>query len=76
MKTLTHEELNEVAGGYGPSYGKAYANGFDYGTSGSYVYEQYYRESLSFDFHTYGNQYGAEYGHVAIPHVPYYGYGH
>ena len=71
MKTLTHEELTEVAGGWGPSYG-AYGhggyNGYDYGTSGSYVYEQYYRESLSFDYNTYGNNYYGGYGHYGYPH--------
>ena len=78
MKTLTREELNEVAGGWGPyGYGHGGYNGYDYGTSGSYVYEQYYRESLSFDYHTYGNQYGAEYGHFALPHVPHHkGFGY
>ena len=77
MKTLTNAELTQVAGGYGPGYGyghhaNAAVAGYDYGTSGGYVYDQYYRESLSFDYHTYGNQYGAEYGHYAIPHVPHY----
>ena len=76
MNTLTQNELAQVAGGKGPkghgAYGHVGAKGFEYGTSGGYVYDQYYRESLSFDFHTYGNQYGAEYGHYAIPHVPYH----
>ena len=74
MKTLTQNELTQVAGGYGPhgAYAKAGISGSEYGTSGGYVYDQYYRESLSFDFHTYGNQYGAQYGHYAVPHVPHH----
>ena len=80
MTTLTQNELTQVAGGKGPhghgAYGYAGANGYEYGTSGGYVFDQYYRESLSFDYHTYGNKYGAEYGVYAIPHVPHYGYGH
>lgn len=67
MKTLNQNELNEVAGGWGPYYGGAYA-GYDFGTSGSYVYEQYYRESLSFDYNTYGNSYYGGYGHHGYPH--------
>ena len=68
MKTLTHEELNEVAGGWDPYsgyHGHGYGgyNGYNFGTSGSYVYEQYYRESLSFDYNTYGNSYYGGYGH-------------
>jgi len=76
MKTLTQNELTQVAGGYGPShgaYGYASANGYNFGTSGGYVYDEYYRESLSFDYNTYGNQYGAEYGYYA---TPYMGYGY
>ncbi len=75
MKTLTHEELTEVAGGWGPFYGHGGYNGYDYGTSGSYVYEQYYRESLSFDYNTYGNSYYGGYGHHGAPHHG-HGYGH
>jgi len=73
MKTLTHEELTEVAGGYGPGmYGHGAYSGYDYGTSGSYVYEQYYRESLSFDYNTYGNNYYGDSGYYGYPH----GYGY
>ena len=76
MKTLTHEELTEVAGGWGP-YGHGAYSGYNFGTSGSYVYEQYYRESLSFDYHTYGNQYGADYGYYGHGHPHHgHGYGH
>ena len=63
MKTLTQNELTEVAGGWGPSVHGGY-KGYEYGTSGNYVYEQYYRESLSFDFHTYGKNY---YGGYSYP---------
>ena len=72
MKTLTHEELTEVAGGWNPHGGHGGHggyNGYSQGSSGSYVYEQYYRESLSFDYNTYGNSY---YG----GHGGYGGYGH
>ena len=71
MKTLTQNELTQVAGGKGPKggYGHAGIKGYNFGTSGSYVYDQYYRESLSFDYHTYGNQYGAKYGHFVLPHA-------
>ncbi len=72
MKTLTQNELSEVAGGWGPHGHGAYA-GYNYGTSGSYVYEQYYRESLSFDYNTYGNSYSGGYGHHGYPH---HGCGH
>ena len=69
MKTLNREELNEVAGGWGPyGYGHGGYSGYDYGTSGNYVYEVYYRESLSFDYNTYGNNYYGGYGHYGHPH--------
>ena len=77
MTTLTQNELTQVAGGYGPAYGhKAHAAvaGYEYGTSGGYVFDQYYRESLSFDYHNYGHSYGADYGHFAGP-VFHYGKG-
>lgn len=74
MKTLTQNELAQVAGGDGPhgAYGKASISGYDFGTSGSYVFDKYYRESLNFEYNNYGSQYGAEYGHFVIPHVPHY----
>ncbi len=72
MKTLTQNELTQVAGGNGPGYGHVGISGYDFGTSGGYVFDKYYRESLSFEYNTYGNQYGAEYGHFALPHVPHH----